>query len=96
MERRTFTREFKVEAVKLIQERGVTMAQAARDWGVQGSGLRRWVQESAADAAQAFPGQGQMNPEPAELARLRREVLKLKAERDIFNKAAAYFAKEAL
>ena len=96
MERRTFTREFKVEAVKLIQERGVAVAQAARDLGVQGSVLRRWVQESVADAAQAFPGQGQMKPEQAELARLRWEVLKLKAERDILKKAAAYFAKEAL
>ena len=88
MERRKFTREFKLEAVKLIQERRVTVAQAARDLGVQGTVLRRWVQESAADATQAFPGQGQMKPEQAELARLRREVLKLKAERDILKKAA--------
>ena len=96
MERRKFTREFKVEAVKLIQERGVTVAQAARDLGVQGSVLRRWVHESVADAAQAFPGQWQMKPEQAELARLRREVIQLKAERDILKKAAAYFAKESL
>jgi len=86
MERRKFTREFKVEAVKLIQERGVTVAQAARDLGVQGTVLRRWVQECAADAQQAFPGQGQMKPEQAELARLRHEVIKLKAERDILKK----------
>jgi transposase len=96
MERRKFTREFKVEAVKLIRERGVTVAQASRDLGVHGTVLRRWVQECAADAPQAFPGQGQMKPEQAELARLRREVLKLKAERDILKKAAAYFAKEVL
>ena len=88
MERRTFTREFKVEAVKLIQERGVTVAYAARDLGVHGTVLRRWVQESATDAAQAFPGQGQMKSEQAELARLRHEVLKLKAERDILKKSA--------
>jgi transposase len=88
MERRTCTREFKLEAVKLIEERGVTVAQAARDLGVQGSVLRRWVQECAADSQQAFPGQGQMKPEQAELARLRREVIKLKAERDILKKAA--------
>ncbi|MDE3042189.1 MAG: IS3 family transposase [Nitrospirota bacterium] len=86
MERRKFTREFKVEAVKLIQERRVTVAQAARDLGVHGTVLRRWVRESTADAQQAFPGQGQMKPEPAELARLRREVLTLKAERDILQK----------
>jgi transposase len=83
MERRKFTREFKLEAVKLIQERGVTVTQAARDLGVHGTVLRRWVQECAGDAQQAFPGQGQMKPEQAELARLRREVIKLKAERDI-------------
>jgi transposase len=71
MERRKCTREFNVEAVKLIQERGVTVAQAARDLGVQGTVLRRWVQESAADAPQAFPGQGQMKPEQAE-----RDILK--------------------
>ena len=96
MERRTFTREFKLEAVKLIQARGVTVAQAARDLGVHGTVLRRWVQECAADSQQAFPGQGQMKPEQAELARLRREVIKLTAERDILKKAAAYFAQEAL
>ena len=95
MERRKFTREFKLEAVKLIQERGVTAAQAARDLGVQGSVSRRWVQECAADSQQAFPGLGQMKPEQAELARLRREVIKLTAERDILKKAAAYFAQEA-
>ena len=88
MERRKFTREFKVETVKLIQERVVTVAQAARDFGVHGTVLRRWVLESAADAQQAFPGQGQMKPEQAELARLRREVIKLKAERDILKKPA--------
>ena len=86
MERRKFTREFKLEAVKLIQERGVTVAQATRDLGVHGTVLRRWVQECAADSQQAFPGQGQMKPEQAELARLRREVIKLKAERDIKKK----------
>ena len=83
MERRQYTREFKFEAVKLITERGVTVAQASRDLGVHGTVLRRWVQECATDVLQAVPGQGQIKPEQAELARLRREVLKLKAERDI-------------
>lgn len=96
MERRKFTREFKVEAVNLVRERGVTVAQAARDVGVHGTVLRQWVQEWAADSQQAFPGQGQMKPDQLEIARLRREVTKLTAERDILNKAAAYFAKESL
>jgi transposase len=96
MERRKFTREFTLEAVKLIQERGVTVAHAARDLGVHSAVLRRWVPECAVDSQPAFPGQGQMKPEQGELARLRREVITLKAERDILKKAAAYFAKEAL
>ncbi len=86
MERRKFTRKFKLEAVKLVRERGVTVAQAARDFGVHGTVLRRWVQEGAADSQQALPGQGHMKPEHGELARLRREVIKLKAERDILKK----------
>jgi transposase len=96
MERRKCTREFKLEAVKLVRERGVTVAQAARDLGVHGTVVRRWVLESAADASQAFPGQGQLKPDQLEIERLRREVTKLKAERDILKKAAAYFAKESL
>ena len=96
MERRKFTREFKLEAVKLVRERGVTVAQAARDLGVHGTVLRRWVREGIADPQQAFPGQGQMKPDQVEIERLRREGTKLKAERDILKKAAAYFAKESL
>ena len=96
MERRRFSREFKLEAVKLVRERGVSVAQAARDLDVHENVLRKWVKEFAADPQQAFPGQGQMKPEQLEIERLRREVQKLKAERDILKKAAAYFAREAL
>jgi len=96
MERRKFTREFKLEAVRLIRDRGVSVAQASRDLGVHGTVLRAWVKAFADDPAQAFPGHGQMKPEQGEIARLKREVTKLKAERDILKKAAAYFAKESL
>ena len=58
MERRKFSREFKLEAVTLITERGVTVAQAARELGVHGTVLSRWVKDSAADPQQAFPGRG--------------------------------------
>ena len=59
MERRRFTREFKLEAVKLVTERGVTLAQAARDLDISGQVLRRWVKEFGSDPEQAFPGHGQ-------------------------------------
>jgi transposase len=96
MQRRKFSREFKLEAVRLVRERGVTVAQAARDLDVHENVLRKWVREFDADPRQAFPGPGQMKPEQLEIGRLRKEVAKLKAERDILKKAAAYFAKEAL
>jgi transposase len=95
MERRRFTREFKLEAVRLVTERGVSVAQAARDLGVHQTQLRNWVKAFAKDSAQAFPGNGRQNAEQAEITRLKREVAKLKAERDILKKAAAYFAKES-
>ena len=88
MERRKFTREFKLEAVRLIKERGVSYRQASHDLSVHQSQLRSWVKALAADPQQAFPGQGQMKPEQLEIAQLKREVLKLKAERDILKKAA--------
>jgi transposase len=95
MQRRRFNREFKVEAVKLVRDRGVSAAQAARDLGVHENVLRKWVKEFGSDPVQAFPGLGQMKPEQLEIDRLRREVQKLKAERDILKKATAFFAKEA-
>ena len=94
MKRRKFSREFKIEAVKLVRERGVSVAQAGRDLDVHENVLRKWVKEFSSDPVQAFPGQGQMKPEQQEIERLRREVARLKAERDILKKAAAYFAKE--
>ena len=96
MERRKFTREYKLEAVKLIKERGVAVSQASQDLGVHQTQLRQWVKEFAGDSQHSFPGHGQLKPEQAEIARLKREVTKLKAERDILKKAAAYFAKESM
>jgi transposase len=83
MERRRFTREFELKAVRLIKERGVSYAQASRDLSVHQSQLRTWVRASADDPQQAFPGQGQMKPEQLEIAQLKREVIRLEAERDI-------------
>jgi len=94
--RRRFSREFKVEAVKLVCERGVTITQAARDLDVHVNVLRTWVRAHREDPAHAFPGLGQQKPEAAEVTRLRREVARLKMERDILKKAAAYFAKESM
>ena len=60
MGRRTFSREFKLEAVKLVRNRGVAVAQACRDLEIAESVLRRWMRETEADPWHAFPGHGQV------------------------------------
>ena len=69
--------------MRLVRERGVSIAQAARDLGIHANLLRNWVKAFADDPQHSFPGHGQMKPEQAEIARLKREVNKLKAERGI-------------
>ena len=93
--RRQFSREFKLEAVRLVKERGVSVAQVGRDLDVHENVLRKWIRDWVADPQHTFPGPGVMKPEQAEIARLRKEVATLKMERDILKKAAAYFARES-
>ena len=73
MERRKFTKEFKLEAVKLIRDRGVGVTQASRDLGVHQTVLRSWLRAYGDDPVQAFPGHGRQSPEAAEITRLKRE-----------------------
>ncbi len=94
MGRRSFTTEFKHEAVKLVRERGMTVSQAAKDLGLHVNVLRAWVRDAKSNGTQAFPGRGKQRPDDAEVSRLRRELAKTQAERDILKKAIAYFAKE--
>ena len=79
-----------------LTERGVAVEQAARDLDVHETRLRAWMRELTADSQQAFPGKGVMKPEQAGIERLRKEVAKLKMERVILKKAAAFFAKESM
>ena len=83
MTRRKFSREFKIEAVRLVTDRGVAVAQACRDLDVAESVLRRWMRELTAAPAAAFPRNGQMRADLAEIAALKKEVARLRAERDI-------------
>lgn len=94
MGRRHFNREFKLEAVKLVKERGVSVSQAARDLGIGASVVGRWVREIQSDKTHAFPGRGQMKPDDAEVARLKRELIRVKAERDILKKTIGLFVKD--
>lgn len=92
--RKAYTMEFKREAVKLVRG-GLTASEVARDLGLASNLVGRWVREDRADPHQAFPGQGKLKVDEAEVDRLRKEVAKLKAERDLLKKATAYFAKES-
>lgn len=96
MQRRKFSREFGLEAVRSVKDRGVSVAQACRDLDLHENVLRKGVRELSADPQHAFPGHGQMKQEQLEIERLRMEVAKLKAERDIPKKAAAFFAREGI
>jgi transposase len=78
-----------------VTDRGVAVAQAARDLDIAESVLRRWMRERTAAPAAALPGNGKMRADLAEIAALKKEVARLRAERDILKKAAAFFAREA-
>src|SRR6478672_10801524 len=93
--RRTYTAEFKTEAVKLVTEQGYSVAEAARSLGIHQTLLRSWMQALEAKGGQAFPGQGKLSPFEQENRRLRAENQRLLAERDILKKATAFFAREA-
>jgi transposase len=94
--RRIFTEEFKREAVRLATERGNVSA-VARDLGIQESVLGRWkraVQNVATTPhLKAFPGQG--NPRDEEMAKLQRELARLKEDNEILKKAVGIFTKES-
>ena len=93
--RRTFTPEFKAEAVRLVTEQGRSFVEAARDLGIGESTLRSWRQAIDKGGAQPFPGRGNPPALEEELRRLRAEVKRLTMERDILKKATAFFARES-
>ena len=95
-QRRSYTREFKVEAIKLVTEKGYSVAEAARSLGIAQTLLRSWKHAFEAQPDQAFPGHGNRPALEEELRRLKAENRRLQMERDILKKATAFFAKEAL
>jgi transposase len=90
--RKSFTAEFKREAVRLLETTQKPAADLARELGVRRNQLYKWKEQLGRRGAQAFPGTGKRASD--ELARLRKELEQVKEERDILKKAAAYFAKE--
>ena len=91
MPNRRYSREFKLSAVKLVNEQGYSVPEAARSLGVDPNCVRGWVQKFSSETGLAPSGDGALQ---AELKRLRKENARLLMEREILKKAAAFFAKE--
>ena len=94
MGRRTFSAEFKHEAVKLAKQVGASRAKVAKELGLHPNVLARWVQLFDSGKWNETPGAPIRNEQQLEIERLKRELNCVKAERDILKKAVAYFAKE--
>ena len=91
--RRTYTREFKIEAAKLSYNSDKPIEEVAESLGVSQSSLNRWRREYREDPDQAFPGQGQQKDRDAEVARLKKELKQAQLENEILKKAAAIFTR---
>jgi len=85
--RRKFSREFKLEAVRMVTEGGHSLAQVARDLEIRPDMIRRWRRQFEEDPEQAFPGVGQRKSREEEMWRLRRDLERVTMERDILKKA---------
>ena len=92
--RRTFSAEYRRDAVRLVLEQGYSQAEAARSLGIGSTAISRWLQEFNTQGDEAFPGHGNLPASVAELKRLERENKQLRLEREILKKVAAFFAKE--
>jgi transposase len=90
--RRKFSREFKLEAVRLVTSGGRGMVAAARDLEVRPDMLRRWKRQLEEDPVEAFPEKGNLKPDEDQIRRLQRELARVKEERDILTKVVAIFS----
>lgn len=93
--RKKYSKEFKMEAVRQMEDKSRKHTEIARSLGINTSMLYRWQKELKNDGVHAFPGHGNQTPEAEELSRLRAEVVRLRQERDLLKKAVTFFAKES-
>ena len=93
--RKVYTPEFKLQAVKMITEQKLSVAETARRLGVTENLLHSWKKAVQKSGAAAFPGAGHLTPVEEELRRLRADVKRLEMERDILKKATAFFATQS-
>ncbi len=93
--RRHFSREFKRNAAVLVTEKGMPVGKVARELDIHPNLLHLWRKKWLAQGDKAFLGKSRMTPEEAEIKRLRKQLEKVRQERDIFKKALAVFSKQS-
>jgi transposase len=93
---KTYTPEFKREAVRLAQTSGKPIAQVARELGISDSSIHQWRKELAENGAEAFPGSGHQTAQEEEIRRLKRELDRVQKERDILKKTLGIFTRDQL
>ena len=94
--RKQYTKEYKLDAISLVLDQGHTTTEVSRSLEINANMLRRWIREyQAADADQAFRGNGKLRPEQEEIRQLKAQIRQLKLEWQILKGAAVFFAKEA-
>lgn len=91
--RGSYTREFKEDAVRLVTDKGMPVAQVALDLGIHENTIYKWIRQYKADPGGAFPGKGRLKPQDEEMRQLQRENEVLREEREILKKALAIFSK---
>lgn len=91
--RRTYDKEFKADAVRMVVEGKRSAAEIARELGIDHTVLNRWIREQTASGKDAFPGHGKLSPQDEEIRRLKRELERVTEERDILKKAMGVFSR---
>ena len=91
--RKTYSREYKIGAIQMIEQKGMTTREASEALGINEGMLRMWRKEYKKEKLQEFPGNGRMSDKDAEIAKLRQENRRLLAEREILKKATVLFAR---
>lgn len=91
---KVYSREYKLEAVKLAKELG-SASQAAKSLGISVSSMCKWVNEYQDIGQSAFPGKGHLNPEAEELRQLRQQVKRLEMEKEVLKKAITFFGDQS-
>ncbi len=95
-EQKTYTAEFKREAVRLAQSSGKPIMQVARELGISDTSIHQWRKELAEHGTEAFPGSGHQTTQEEELRQLKRELERTRQERDILKKTIALFSRNPL